>query len=117
MVRVLNSCPIDTSDGPDLRCAFEIASHDPFSCNSKANGLVTLSNRRSACKSHAGGFEIGVFSLSLCWLVDGMSRAMLVSGWHPTAFIWVSRGKGVGYPRGWPLGGNRRVTARSCSCE
>jgi len=67
------------SDGPDLRCAFEIASHDSFSCHSKANRSVTLSSRRGACKSHADSFEIGVFSLSLCRFVDGISRVMLVS--------------------------------------
>jgi len=62
---VLNSCRSGTSDGPDLRCTFEIASHDSFSCNYKANVSVTLSRRRSACKSHAGSFEIGVFSSSI----------------------------------------------------
>ena len=78
---MLNSLhgPSGLSDGPDLRCTFGIASHDSFSCNYKANRLVTLSSRRGACIAHAGSFEIGVFSLSLCWLVDGISRVMLVS--------------------------------------
>ena len=96
---MLDSCPGGTSDGPDLRCAFEIASHDSSSYNYRANRLVTLSSRRSACRSHAGSFEIGVFSLSLCWVVDGMSRGCWFRGDIPTAFIYAARGKGVGYPR------------------
>jgi len=112
---VLNSRPGGTSDGPDLRRAFEIASHDCFSCNCKANRLVTLSSRRGACISHAGSFEIGVFSLSLCWLVNGISRVVLVSVWHHAGVYMGLMGKGGRLSQGWPLGEN--IMTRSSSCE
>ena len=79
---MLNSCPSDSCDGPGLMRAFEIASLDSFSCNYKANRSVTLSRRREACISHVCRFEIGAFSLRLWLFVDGISKEVLVSGWH-----------------------------------
>ena len=112
---MLNSRPSGMPDGPDLRCAFEIASHDLFSCNREANRLVTLSSRRGACTSHAGSFEIGVFSSSLCWLVDGISRVVLVSAWHPDGVYMGLMGKGGRLFQGWQLGEN--TMTRSSSWE
>ena len=101
---MLDSRPNGMSDGPDPRRGFEIASHDAFSCNHKANRLVTLSSRMGACISHPGGFEIGAFSLSLCWLVEGISRVVLVLVWHPDGVYMGRMGKGGRLSQGWPLG-------------